>query len=100
MGLYAAGLLIESAAIDKTPKDLGNLRQSFYVAPDGSEIGNTADQRAVHEDLEAHHEVGEAKYLERAINENEDKILQKLQNLQRAVFNGYASGNCSKIYHD
>ena len=78
-GLYAAGLLIESAAIDKTPKDLGNLRQSFYVAPDGSEIGNTADYAAaVHEDLEAHHEVGEAKYLERAINENEDKIFAKI----------------------
>ena len=35
----------------------------------------------MHEDLEAHHEVGEAKYLERAIErKNEDKILQKLQN--------------------
>lgn len=102
-GLWDAGLQIQGAAQKRVPIDLGNLRGSAYTraaggkmarlqkAPDSSiasdpsgavaestvEIGFTAYYAAfVHENLEARHTVGEAKFLEHAITDNQAAILE------------------------
>jgi hypothetical protein len=100
-GLWDAGLQIQGASQRRVPVDLGNLKGSHYTrnaanierlqsAPDASkapepsgsvaentvEVGATADYAIhVHENLEARHTVGEAKFLEHAISENYGKIL-------------------------
>jgi hypothetical protein len=101
-GLWDAGLQIQAASQRRVPVDLGNLKGSHYTRnaanlerlqdppdnavaplPSGSvaenmvEIGATADYAIhVHENLEAIHPVGEAKFLEHAITENQGKILE------------------------
>lgn len=83
LGIKKALMFIEKEAAKRTPVDTGNLRNSFYKKtlklingnPAG-EIGNTAEYAVyVHENLESHHRVGEAKFLESAIIENKNKIL-------------------------
>ena len=82
-GLWEAALLIRREAQLKTPVDTGNLKGSYFVTvfegPHGvvAEITNTAYYAIyVHEDLEAAHEVGEAKFLEHAILENETTVIE------------------------
>lgn len=81
-GLLAAGLLIETESIQRTPKDIGNLRSSAYTQPteDGVQVGYTADYAPhVHENLESRHPIGEAKFLERAMNEKEAEALELIK---------------------
>lgn len=77
-GLYEGGQVIMTDAKRRVPVDLGNLKGSGYVtAPTPNEggmhvevgFGGPAASYAiyVHEDLSAHHPVGEAKYLENAV---------------------------------
>ena len=77
-GLYEAGQMIVTDAKRRVPVDLGNLKGSGYVTaptatPGGTNVevgfgGPAADYAIyVHEDLSAHHPVGEAKYLENAV---------------------------------
>jgi len=82
-GIDDALFFIREKAISKTPWDTGNLANSFYMrdllfkgkSPAG-EIGNTAEYALpVHENLESNHPVGESKFLENAITENKNKIL-------------------------
>lgn len=81
-GIRESLLLIEGRSKDKTPVDTGNLVGGHYTDvemigknPVG-EVGVTADYAIfVHEDLEARHEVGEAKYLENAVKESRSEIL-------------------------
>src|SRR5690554_511816 len=75
-GLLAAGLLVQRGAQKKVPVLTGNLKGSAYTRKAGTpkqpavEIGFTAAYAVyVHEDLEAHHENGEAKFLEKSLNE-------------------------------
>lgn len=78
-GLYKAGLMIEREAITRTPKDTGNLRNSFLTIRNENnvEIKNTANYSlVVHEDLQAKHPVGEAKFLENAIKAKEKEALE------------------------
>ena len=78
-GLYKAGLMIEREAITRTPKDTGNLRNSFLTTRNENnvEIKNTANYSlVVHEDLQARHLIGEAKYLENAIKAKEKEALE------------------------
>ena len=78
-GLYKAGLMIEREAIERTPKDTGNLRNSFLTTRNENnvEIKNTANYSlVVHEDLQAKHPVGEAKFLENAIKAKEKEALE------------------------
>jgi hypothetical protein len=76
-GLYQLGEEVMADARPRTPVEFGHLRQSGHVelpAWSGSEVsvtvgfGGPAAPYAiyVHENLEAHHEVGQAKYLEEA----------------------------------
>lgn len=82
-GLNRAGVLIKEDSIKKTPVDTGNLKSSHYLQPlisktgPAIEIGTLADYSIyVHENLEARHTVGEAKFLEKAIKQNIDRIKQ------------------------
>lgn len=75
------GAIVKADSVKNTPVDTGNLRSSAFIkaAKDKVSIGYTAAYAfVVHEDLEAHHEVGEAKYLERAVTRNKPRILQEL----------------------
>lgn len=81
-GIRESLLVIKGKSQDKTPIDTGNLVGSHYTEvgtigknPVG-EVGVTADYGIfVHEDLEARHTVGEAKYLENAVRESKSEIL-------------------------
>mgnify|MGYP000645025530 CR=1 FL=1 len=79
-GLLQAALLIKREAQEKTPVDTGNLKNSAYTDSEGGNnpaavIGYQASYAPfVHEDLEARHDNGEAKFLEKAVNENQDRI--------------------------
>lgn len=77
-GLYAGGNIIMSDSIPRVPVDTGNLRASGYVTlPKDHTVeigyGGSAKSYAVpvHEKTEVRHEVGEAKYLERAAESRE-----------------------------
>lgn len=87
-GLLQAALLIKREAQEKTPVDTGNLKNSAYTDSEGGDepsavIGYQASYAPfVHEDLEARHDNGEAKFLEKALNENQNQILEIIR--QRA----------------
>ncbi len=73
--------LIKTESQKKTPVDLGNLKAGHYGRTHRKaksvvgEVGAVAEYAIyVHEDLEAHHPTGEAKFLERAIDESRPKI--------------------------
>ena len=77
-GLFEAGNMIMTDAKRRVPVDLGALKGSGYVTaptatPGGTHVevgfGGPAAGYAiyVHEDLSARHPVGEAKYLENAV---------------------------------
>jgi hypothetical protein len=77
-----AGLLVQREAQKKTPVDTGLLRKSAKTAANGSGFDtevqvsfSTNYAIYVHEDLEAYHEVGEAKFLERAATEQKPNII-------------------------
>jgi len=88
-GLYKAGLMIEREAIERTPKATGNLRNSFKTIRHEKdvEIKNTANYAMkVHEDLQARHKVGQAKYLENAIKAKEADALKIIaENARKSV---------------
>jgi len=79
--LMKAGLLVKRRSMLKTPVDTANLKQSHYTRPFGwldpkVEIGCTAFYAPyVHENLDARHNVGEAKFLENALNESKLEII-------------------------
>ena len=81
-GLSLAYDYLKERTIQITPKDTGNLRNSFYkkflITPKkrvAIEIGNNAKYAlAVHENLNGRFNVGEAKFLERGISRNIEAI--------------------------
>ena len=84
-GLLAAGHYVKAKSMAQTPVEFGNLRASHYVSEGRLgdptiEIGTTASySMPVHERLDAYHPVGNAKFLERAIMENQKEILRIVQ---------------------
>lgn len=86
-GLLEAGLKVQRVAQQRTPVDTGNLKNSAYTRKDGKlrvAIGfGAAYAIFVHEDLEARHETGQAKFLESALRDNRDAILKILQTRAR-----------------
>lgn len=81
-GLKTAGLLVQRESQKKVPIDTGNLKASAYTQNKGAgvEVGFTADYAIyVHENEEAYHARGEAKFLEKALIENKSKILEIIQ---------------------
>lgn len=85
-GIKEAGLLVERESKQRTPVDTGNLKGGTYTETitsskgTGVEIGYTAKYAIhVHERTELNHPVGEAKFLEKALRDNEGKILRLIQ---------------------
>lgn len=81
-GLWEAGLLVQRRAQLLAPVDTGKLKASAYAnafdTPMGPavEIGFTAAYAPyVHEIVEYHHNVGQAKFLETALRNSEAEIL-------------------------
>ena len=81
-GLRAAGNKIVELSDENVPVDTGELIGSSYVEVSGNEleVGYTAEHAIyVHEDLEANHpNGGQAKFLEKAVYENKDVILDEV----------------------
>lgn len=80
-----------------TPRETGFLQNSVFVSEpvigvDSIEVTvghNARYAAAVHERLDLHHKEGQAKYLERAVRENEPKLAPFVaKKLQEAVGNG------------
>lgn len=84
-GLMEAGMKIQASSQQRAPVDTGNLKGSAYtrkarVGGKSVEIGYTANYAIyVHENLEARHTVGQAKFLESALRDNEAKIIDIVQ---------------------
>jgi hypothetical protein len=82
-GLLEAGFKVLGVAQERTPVDTGNLKGSGFVRKEGKlsvSIGfGAAYAIYVHEDLEAKHTTGQAKFLESALRDNRDAILTILQ---------------------
>lgn len=80
--LNRIGVIIKADSVKLTPVDTSNLRGSAYIDVDGTKsvfIGYTASYAVfVHEDLEAIHKVGEAKFLEKAVKMNKQRIIEEL----------------------
>jgi hypothetical protein len=82
--LRAAAIEIKGLAQTKCPVNIGTLRDSAYVneLDDGYEIGfgGAAESYALeqHENLQYHHDVGEAKFLEKAFMEVTARLKGKL----------------------
>ena len=86
-GLYEAGLFIERESEKRTPVDTGNLKAGTYAQlfkkhlQDIVEIGYQAHYAPhVHEQVENNHPVGQAKFLEDALKDNERKIVEIIRN--------------------
>lgn len=74
----AAGEIVNRSK-ELTPVDTGDLKNAQFSVPvDGGARIDVRQNYAlyVHEDLEAHHNVGQAKFLETAIIEKADRIIE------------------------
>lgn len=115
--LYQGGNIIMTEAKERAPVDLGTLRNSGYVTLPETRGGNTfvevgfggaAKAYAVrqHEDTSYSHtdpktgnSVGEAKYLENAINATEKQVQERIRKIaQRGLDTGIVQGAGDKIY--
>ena len=96
--LYAEGMAIMALAQKKTPVDTGRLRATGYVAPPVRdtqghvvELGFGTDYgMAVHESTWIPHKVGEAKFLENAVNERKigwaDRLAKRIrENVEHGI---------------
>jgi hypothetical protein len=98
--MYVAGNVVMTEAKQRAPIDLGILRASGYVTlpKAGSSpvvevgFGGAAEQYALiqHERTEFRHEVGEAKYLENAINATDIKGI-----IEEEIARRFESGDAS-----
>lgn len=96
-GLTEAGMVWHGDAVRITPVDTGQLRQSltweltgvgsFMESASGRvRLGSNLEYApAVHENLDAHHPVGQAKFIETPLRENRDKYLRLVAEAIRGV---------------
>ena len=80
LGLERAGEHVRGVAVNLAPIERGDLRNSAAVSSDDArtEVAVSFDTPYAvrqHEELDYHHDVGQAKYLESALNENADQVL-------------------------
>lgn len=84
--LLACGALIIGDALPRTPIEFGLLRKSAYfrMKPSGEDIVEFGYTQAyalwVHENMEAHHPVGEAKFLTNAMKAKKAECKKMLTN--------------------
>jgi hypothetical protein len=108
--LYQAGSIIMTEAKQRAPVDVGTLRNSGYVTLPRRQGGDTfveagfggaAKAYAVrqHEELAYRHEVGEAKYLENAINAKEQQVREHVKRIAgQALASGAKTALGPKIH--
>lgn len=108
--LYQGGSIIMTEAKQRAPLDVGTLRNSGYVTlprtdSEGTFVevgfGGAAKAYAVrqHEELSYRHDVGEAKYLERAINATEKEVMAHVKRVAaRAMQTGRAEHRGPQLY--
>lgn len=90
--LYQEGLALDANAVKRTPVDTGRLRASHYVGPPVAnggelvvEVGFGTDYAVfVHERTDLAHKVGEAKFLQNAMNERSAGFLERVQKRTKA----------------
>jgi len=87
--LYQEALIEQKESMRRTPVDTGALRASHETS-DFKFVGNTIEVAikvggpaapyavTVHEDLEAHHKVGQAKFLESTLRESAPFMLERV----------------------
>jgi len=95
VALFREAQLIKTASIKRTPKDLGTLRNTHEVmrpvisghdvsveisvgGPTAASPQGAGYALIVHEDLEARHTVGEAKFLEKSVNESASGLAERV----------------------
>lgn len=85
-GLNQAAAYLQDKTIPRTPKDTGELRRSLVIEPAhyrklqasvGSNLHYAVRQ---HEELGYRHKYGEAKFLERSMNDNARQIQRIISN--------------------
>jgi hypothetical protein len=79
--LKAEAEVVLEKAKSRTPVDTGQLRDSGHVVADKNEVRVVFDAPhalVVHEDLAAHHDNGEAKFLEATLSEAEPGMIQRI----------------------
>ena len=75
-GLMKAGLFVQGDAVRKAPIDTGNLRATAYtedvtIKVPTVEVGFTADYAIFVHEIQKNYVVGDWKYLQRAVDENQ-----------------------------
>ena len=102
--IYQGASIVMTEAKKRAPLDFGTLRNSGYVTlprRDGSDVfveagfGGAAKAYAVrqHEETSYNHEVGEAKYLQNAIDAKENEVRARVRRLtDKALASGRAPG--------
>ena len=85
--LVLVGILVKGRSQALTPVDTGNLKAGHYTSIGGGknnptvEIGLTAPYAVyVHEDLNANHPTGQAKFLEQALEASTGEIITIIKN--------------------
>jgi hypothetical protein len=79
-GLTTSAELVRGRSVARTPLEYGDLRSSQTVVPateaelESAVVSDLDYAVPVHEDLNAYHDDGEAKFLERAVTESRDDI--------------------------
>jgi hypothetical protein len=93
--LYQEGLAVDALAVSKIPVDTGRLRATHYVSPPTDEgplrsvveVGFGTDYAVyVHEDTAARHVTGEAKFLEKAMNQRASGFTERLARRAKKLF--------------
>lgn len=89
--LFAGADLIRGVAIQNTPKDSGDLRQSITAEAEGTQAVVYSDSvyaARQHEEVGWHHEVGQAKFLEAAVNSQGAAAMQLVAAKLRGAIGG------------
>jgi len=81
--LDKAGLIIGGRAKELTPVDTNRLRSSIThkrVSDNEAHIGTNVEYAIyVHEDLDARHRIGQAKYLETAVSDTQNEVKREVR---------------------
>lgn len=85
-GLYRAGLMLQRASQKLVPIDTSNLKNSASTRMEGQGLSSsviigygTEYAIFVHENLEAQHKVGQAKYLEQPLREMKSELQAEIK---------------------
>lgn len=86
VGLNQAAAYLQRQTVPRTPKDTGELRRSLIIQPASQHrlwsavTSNLAYAVRQHEELGYRHKFGEAKFLERAANDNASTLQRIIAN--------------------